>query len=82
MRTVPNYHFRASSLSSRFKAKRFGCSVQKPWKHLQRLQELGCLPFKVDILSLDKDGRLTKILKEKSAKWFKSCKDKFRYLKL
>ena len=64
------------------KRKYLGAGYESLGNNLQRFQELECLPFKEDILSLDKDGRLTQILKEKSAKWHKSCRDKFNNLKL
>lgn len=64
------------------KRKDLGSGYESLGNNLRRFQELGCLPLKTDILSFDKDGRLTQILKEKSAKWHKSCRDKFSNLKL
>ena len=63
------------------KRKDLGAGYKSLGNNLRRFQELGCLPFKVNILSLDKDERPTQILKEKSAKWHKSCRDKFSNLK-
>ena len=63
------------------KRKDLGAGYKSLGNNLRRFQELACLPFKVGILSLDKDERPTQIFKEKSAKWHKSCRDKFSNLK-
>ena len=50
---------------------------------IQRSRELACLPFKTRLLTLDiQKDKLSKVFRERRAKWHKLCRNKFSGLKL
>ena len=65
------------------KRKDLGSGYESLGTNVKQFQQLGRLPFKTVLASLDDDARgLTQKMKDNNAKWHKSCKDQFSNLKL